>query len=178
MDAVVDPPGVEQVVDEQSMVGERGRGHAGYTTALAVNSPEAEQFETLYGRLWRALRRHDDTDLSQHELQLLHHVPAPGGGSITLYHLAHHLALPKSTASVLVKDLERRGFLRRDRDPRNERQLAIVLTDVGAQRVAADTVLDLGSLTRAMATLRGEERQAMLVALQRLANASEAQSTE
>ena len=147
---------------------------AGYTTVPAVNSPEAEQFENLYGRLWRALRRREDSDLSQHELQLLHHVPGPGSGSLSLTQLAQHLALPKSTASVLVKDLERRGFLRRARNEQNERELAIVLTDLGAARVAADTVLDPEGLSAALAALDAEERQAMLDGLQHLAQASEA----
>jgi DNA-binding MarR family transcriptional regulator len=138
-----------------------------------VNSPETEQFERLYGRLWRALRRREADDLSQHEIQLLHHVPGPGNGSISLNHLAHHLALPKSTASVLVKDLERRGFLRRARNPRNERELAIVLTDEGAARVAADTVLDPLELSAALGALSTEERRAMLGALDHLAQASE-----
>jgi DNA-binding MarR family transcriptional regulator len=124
--------------------------------------------------LWRALRRREDTDLSQHEIQLLHHVPAPGRGSFSLTRLAHHLALPKSTASVLVKDLERRGLLRRARNPHNERELAIVLTDLGAARVVADTVLDPEALAAALATLSAEERQAMLEGLEHLAQASEA----
>jgi DNA-binding MarR family transcriptional regulator len=139
-----------------------------------VNSPEAEQFEQLYGRLWAALRRREQSDLSQHELQLLHHVPAPRTGeSISLNHLARHLALPKSTASVVVKELERRGFLRRARNPRNERELAIVLTDLGAERVAADTVLDPAGLTAALTALQPEERRSMLAALEHLARASE-----
>ena len=128
----------------------------------------------LYGRLWRSLRRREHTDLSQHEIQLLHHVPAPGEGSLSLNQLAQHLALPKSTASVLVKDLERRGFLRRARNPRNERELAIALTDLGAARVAADTVLDPTGLGTALAALGAEERQTMLAGLQHLVQASEA----
>ena len=56
--------------------------------------------------------------------------------------MARHLALPNSSASVLVKDLARRGFVRRTRDPRDERRLALVLTRRGAGRVAADSVLD------------------------------------
>jgi DNA-binding MarR family transcriptional regulator len=139
----------------------------------SVNSPEHEQFEVLYRRLWASLRRHEDSDLSQHELQLLHHVPPPGAGAVPLNHLAHHLALPKSTASVLVKDLERRGFLRRARDPSDERQLAIVLTAAGQRRVAADSVLDPERLARALRSLTATERRALLSALERLAAASE-----
>jgi DNA-binding MarR family transcriptional regulator len=138
-----------------------------------VNSPESELFERSYGRLWRALRRQDDAGLSEHELQLLHHVPVAGDGAITLNRLAQHLALPKSTASTLVKDLEQRGFLRRARDPHSERQLAITLTDAGARRVAADTVLDLERLSAALETLPEVERRMLVAAFERLATASE-----
>jgi DNA-binding MarR family transcriptional regulator len=140
-----------------------------------VNSPEYELFDSLYGRVWRALHRPDDAAVSQHELELLHHIPAPGAGAVTLNHLARHLGLPKSTTSVLVKDLERRGLLRRSRDPSNERQLAIVLTEAGAERVAADTVLDLPRLDAALQTLPPTERHALLTTLQRLAEAAEHQ---
>ena len=87
------------------------------------------------------LRRGDDGDLSEHERQLLHHIPAAAPG-VPLGDVARHLALPNSSASVLVKDLARRGFVRRARDPRDERRLALVLTRRGAERVAADSVLD------------------------------------
>ena len=105
-----------------------------------MNSPDHERFERAYRRVWGALHRGDEPGLSQHERQLLHHVPAAGGVALT--DLARHLALPKSTASVVVKDLERRGFVRRRRDARDERRLAIVLTAEGRRRVAADTVLE------------------------------------
>jgi len=139
-----------------------------------VNSTDPEQFEKLYRRLWQALRRPDDDDLSQHELQLLHHIPAPGAGTVKLVELAQHLALPKSSASVLVKNLEQRGFLRRERNPQNERELAIGLTDQGAARVAADTVLDPAGLAAALGALAKKERKGMLKALEHLAKASEA----
>ncbi len=97
------------------------------------NQSQAEQFDRLYGRLWRVLLKADSEDLSQHERQLLHHVPAEKG--IPLGVLARHLGMPKSSASEQVKNLQRRGFLTRHRDPEDERQLSIVLTDAGAARV-------------------------------------------
>jgi len=87
--------------------------------------------------------------------------------------LAAHLGLPKSTASVVVKDLERRGFVRRARDERDERRLAIVLSEEGRARVAADTVLEPDGLTRALAALGDEEREALLRAFEALADAGE-----
>jgi DNA-binding MarR family transcriptional regulator len=132
-----------------------------------LNGSESERFERAYRSTWLALHRGDDGDLSQHERQLLHHVPAEGG--VALSWLARHLALPKSTASVLVKDLERRGFLRRARDPADERRLRIVLTEEGARRVAGDTVLEPGALSDALAALPPRQRVSLLAGLERLA---------
>ena len=142
-------------------------------TVPVMNSPETEQFDQLYGRLRRSLRRHRDDDLSQPEIELLHHVPSPGRGTVNLSDLARRLVLPKSTASALVKGLETRGFLRRWRNPRNERELAIVLTDAGAARVAAHTVLDPKALSLALGALKRKERRALLHALEHLVEASE-----
>jgi DNA-binding MarR family transcriptional regulator len=123
------------------------------------------------------LHRGDDPDLSQHERSLLHHVPAasdPDRDGITLNGLAAHLGLPKSSASVLVKDLERRGFLVRRRDPDDERRLAIVLTALGRQRVSEDKVLEPRRLETALAALNERDRAALIRIMERLAEAAEA----
>ncbi len=78
----------------------------------------------------------------------------------------------------MVKDLERRGFLKRARDPNNERQLSIVLSAAGAQRVATDTVLDPQRLAKALRTLPPAERRALLAGLEDLARASESVTAE
>jgi DNA-binding MarR family transcriptional regulator len=136
-----------------------------------VNSSDSEQFERAFRRVWGALHKGDDPELSQHERQLLHHVPAAGG--VALGALAAHLALPKSTASVVVKELERRGYVRRARDPRDERRLAIVLSADGRRVVAADTVLEPGALARALSALPAAQRRELLRAMDALAEAGE-----
>ena len=60
--------------------------------------------------------------------------------------LARQLMLPTSSASILVKDLHRRGFVTRARDASDERRLSIVLRAKGRRRVRADSVLDLRRL--------------------------------
>jgi DNA-binding MarR family transcriptional regulator len=139
-----------------------------------VDSPDTEQFEALYGRLWQALRRREAGDLAEHELRLLHQVPGPDAGTVTLQHLTRRLELPKSTASALVKELERRGFLRRARNPNNERELAIELTALGAERVASDTVLEAKGLDAAMSALTSKQRRRMIKSFERLVVAAEA----
>jgi DNA-binding MarR family transcriptional regulator len=136
-----------------------------------VNSSEVERFEQAYRRVWGALHRGDEPDLSQHERQLLHHIPGEGGVPLTW--LARHLALPKSTASVLVKDLARRGFVQRARDPADERRLALVLTAKGRRRVEADSVLEPEPLAAALAALPERRRAALLRGMERLAEAAE-----
>src|SRR5262249_8493746 len=138
-----------------------------------MNSSDSARFERAYATIWMALHRGDEPDLSQHERQLLHHVPARG--SVQLNHIALHLALPKSTASALVKDLERRGFVTRRRDPHDERRLAITPTSKGRERVAGDSVLALRGLQAALAELSPGERQALLAAIEKLAASARAQ---
>ena len=138
-----------------------------------MNSSATERFSDAFARVWLHLRRGDDPDLSEHERQLLHHIPAKAPG-VTLGEVADHLALPRSSASVLVKDLARRGFVRRARDRADERRLALLLTAEGARRVAADSVLDPQRLDAALAALEPAERTALVDALERLAAAGAA----
>jgi DNA-binding MarR family transcriptional regulator len=138
-----------------------------------VNSSANERFQDAFAKVWLHLRRGDDPDLSEHERQLLHHIPASAPG-VTLGEVADHLALPSSSASVLVKDLARRGFVRRARDRADERRLALLLTAEGARRVAADSVLDPDRLDAALGTLAPDERAALVAALERVAAAGAA----
>ena len=138
-----------------------------------MNSSATERFSDAFARVWLHLRRGDDPDLSEHERQLLHHIPARPPG-VTLGAVADHLALPRSSASVLVKDLARRGFVRRARDRADERRLALLLTAEGARRVAADSVLDPERLDAALAALSAAERTALVDALERVAAAGAA----
>jgi DNA-binding MarR family transcriptional regulator len=71
-------------------------------------------------------------------------------GPLAIKDLSRLLQLDPGTLSPLVKRLEQAGFVRRDRDPRDERALAIALTDEGralraqAERIPAGIVEHLG----------------------------------
>jgi DNA-binding MarR family transcriptional regulator len=132
-----------------------------------ANQSNAEQFDQLYGQLWRKFFKADAVDLSQHERQLLDHIPAENG--IPLGDVARHLGIPKSSASEQVKSLERRGFLIRRRDPDDERRLSIVLTAEGRARVRGNSVLDLDRLAAALRKLSAGDRRVLLAGLGRLA---------
>jgi DNA-binding MarR family transcriptional regulator len=135
------------------------------------NKSYAEQFDNSYGRLWRAFFKDDAADLSQHERQLLHHIAGDKG--IALGAVARHLGIPKSSASEQVKNLERRGFLTRRRDPADERRLSIVLTPFGVARLKQDSVLDLVRLAAALKRMSAEDKRALLAGLEQLATAAD-----
>ena len=71
-------------------------------------------------------------------------------GPVSVKDLSRLLQLDPGTLSPLVKRLESAGLVRRERDPRDERALAISLTDAGrslreqAQRIPAGIVDRLG----------------------------------
>ncbi|MGY1743313.1 MULTISPECIES: MarR family winged helix-turn-helix transcriptional regulator [unclassified Blastococcus] len=71
-------------------------------------------------------------------------------GPLALKDLRRLLQLDPGTLSPLVKRLEAAGHVRRDRDARDERNLAIALTDAGlalrerAERIPAGIVAHLG----------------------------------
>jgi MarR family transcriptional regulator, organic hydroperoxide resistance regulator len=136
-----------------------------------VNSSSQEQFDHLYSRIWAALHKPDDPDLTQHERQFLHHIPLTGSASLT--ELARHLGLPKSSASVIVKSLAQRGFLTRERELADERRLRIELTAEGRARVQGDTVLEPTRTAAALDCLSDRRRAALLRALEALARAAE-----
>jgi MarR family transcriptional regulator, organic hydroperoxide resistance regulator len=99
-------------------------------------------------------------------------------GPLAIKDLSRLLQLDPGTLSPLVKRLEQAGLVRRDRDPRDERALAIALTDEGralreqAEQIPAGIVAHLGmpldellslhdALTRVIAASQGAlERQA------------------
>ena len=84
-------------------------------------------------------------------------------GPLSVKRLSELLQLDPGTLSPLVKRLELAGLVRRDRDPRDERSLAIALTEKGralrsqAEQIPAGIVqrlgMDLGELRNLHAAL-------------------------
>ena len=72
-----------------------------------------------------------------------------------------------------MKNLERRGYVRRGRRDDDERRLWIALTPQGHARVAADRVLEPERLGAALRALAAPVRAQLVDALEELAGAAE-----
>ncbi len=92
-------------------------------------------------------------------------------GPLSVKELSQLLQLDPGTLSPLLKRLETAGLLRRERDPRDQRNLALALTDAGralrdrAERIPAGIVERLG--------MPVEELMALQSALTRVITASQ-----
>jgi DNA-binding MarR family transcriptional regulator len=95
-------------------------------------------------------------------------------GQLSVKDLSRLLQLDPGTLSPLVKRLEGAGLVRRERDPRDERALAISLTDAGralraqAERIPSGIVDRLGmdvaelrSLHQSLTAVIGAAQQAL-----------------
>lgn len=111
-------------------------------------------------------------------LLLLRRLAATQGAS-TVSELAHRVSLAPSTVSPMLKRLERRGLVHRERDPTDERRVIVVLTGEGRRLASRSTPdADAGLLVEALQRLTHPEREVLLRALQRLLEAARAPKIE
>lgn len=88
-------------------------------------------------------------------------------GNQTVKSLAERLDLDSSTITPLVKRLAAAGLIRRDRDPANERNLRIELTDTG--RALHGPVTDIQRRIACQTKLGSDEFMALRAQLHQLA---------
>ncbi|CCH87832.1 Organic hydroperoxide resistance transcriptional regulator, MarR family [Modestobacter italicus] len=96
-------------------------------------------------------------------------------GPSSVKELSQLLQLDPGTLSPLLKRLEAAGLLRRERDPRDQRNLAVALTDAGralrdrAERIPAGIVERLGMPVEELAALQSALTRVIAASQQALA---------
>jgi DNA-binding MarR family transcriptional regulator len=97
---------------------------------------------------------------------------------MTLNRLSAELYLDKSTASRMIDSLERKGYVRRSLDPRDNRALKLELTKKGRElhtKIEQDLVEEM---KRIIADFDPDVRQAITRLMARLARAATARFSE
>lgn len=99
-------------------------------------------------------------------------------GSLSVGELAEALAVHQSSLSVLIDRLERRGLLRRRRDPEDRRIVRLALTPEGTALAARAPEPAQGRLLHALRRMPAEEVKWIAAAIDRLVGIMEAGDVE
>jgi DNA-binding MarR family transcriptional regulator len=109
--------------------------------------------------------------VSAHQASILDHLDEVDAMSVT--DLAGHMGVTVATMSLAIDRLERRAYVRRDRDPRDRRRVLLRVTPAGVRLREAKSVLDPVRVEQVLAHLSPADRDAALRGLDLLARASE-----
>ncbi|MEO1619740.1 MAG: MarR family transcriptional regulator, partial [Cyanobacteria bacterium J06632_3] len=85
--------------------------------------------------------------------------------------LSQRLDLEKSTVSRLVSSLDRRGWIRRDRNPADRRIVEIQLTDAGKQTAAALSAARQAKFNKVLSAIPTDRQDDVIDALNILVEA-------
>ena len=110
-------------------------------------------------------------DVSAHQASILDHLDQVDPLSVT--DLADHMGVTVATMSLAIDRLERRAFVRRERDPQDRRRVLLRVTPAGVRLREAKSVLDPVRVQQVLAQLSPADREAALKGLELLARASE-----
>jgi len=109
--------------------------------------------------------------VSAHQASILDHLDEVDPMSVT--DLAGHMGVTVATMSLAIDRLERRAYVRRDRDPGDRRRVLLRVTPAGVRLREAKSVLDPVRVEQVLAHLSPADRDAALRGLELLARASE-----
>src|SRR6185503_11546024 len=111
-------------------------------------------------------------ELSAHQASILDHLDAVD--PMTMTDLAGHMGVTVATMSLAVDRLERKGYARRARDPRDRRRVLLRITEAGVRVREAKSVLDPVRIEQVLEQLSHADLEAALRGLELLARASDA----
>jgi DNA-binding MarR family transcriptional regulator len=140
-----------------------------YQIAMTMTDPASDGIAELLVHIGRAARGDDPTSrLTVAQWTCLRFFARANAGTRTPSAFASFQATTRGTASQIIKTLERRGLLGRQRSATDGRSVCLDLTEQGRSMLADDPLRDLITALRA---LGAAERDALRISLSRLANA-------
>ena len=109
--------------------------------------------------------------VSAHQASILDHLDEVDPLSVGA--LADHMGVTVATMSLAIDRLERKRYVRRDRDPKDGRRVLLRVTPAGVQLREATSVLDPVRVEQVLAQLSLADRDAALKGLDLLARAAQ-----
>jgi len=117
-------------------------------------------------------RRHVREDeagnaISEHQASLLDHLHATR--AMSLSQLAEHMGVSRSTMSITVQRLVRRGYIARSQDAHDTRRVGLTLTDAGARVKEQNSILEPDSVREMFRLMQLKELETALEGIECLA---------
>lgn len=120
------------------------------------------------------LRKCEEYNLTQLQYVILSALDEKG--PLDQITLGGYTALDRNTVAVVVRKLEERGLVNRQRNPEDRRSMVVTLTDVGERlRLDAETAV-IAAQDEILAPLDAAERETLCRLLQRMADENNALS--
>ena len=148
----------------------------GLTKQTKVRDRHVRQLLAAYPRIYFACHtRHvrdpaTGDEVSAHQASILDHLDEVDAMSVS--DLAGHMGVTVATMSLAIDRLERRRYVRRDRDPQDGRRVLLRVTKAGARLRDAKSVLDPIRVEQVLNQLSAADRAAALRGLELLARAA------
>jgi MarR family transcriptional regulator, organic hydroperoxide resistance regulator len=148
----------------------------GLTKQSKVRDLDVRRLLDAYPRIYFACHtRHvrdaqTGEDVSAHQTSILDHLDEVD--AISVSDLAGHMGVTVATMSLAIDRLERKGYARRERDPKDGRRVLLRATPAGIRLREAKSVLDPVRVEQLLARLSPADRETALEGLQMLARAS------
>ncbi|WP_410501343.1 MarR family transcriptional regulator [Exiguobacterium acetylicum] len=124
-----------------------------------------------FAKIYYQLHPRFEENLSHQSVRILQHIQFTTNP--TIKEIAEAFRLSHNTTSEHVKKLEKLGYIEKKRNPEDQRQVTIGLTNEGDAVVRRHTELDPERLNQVLATMSETERESIEQAFQLLREAAD-----
>lgn len=134
----------------------------------ASDADRVDRLNDALTRIYYAAKRGYGADLSHRAIRVLQ-LTAMAAAAPCVHDVARGLGMAVSSASELLKRMERKGLIERRRMSSDERVVEISLTPAGEAALTEHTTLDPAKLAAALADLTPAEQETLTALVERLA---------
>ena len=140
------------------------------TKATAAEQPAAPGLWFCNWKIWLEARRRLDRTLAPLELRAREYwlLAIAGRGNVSEHEIAGVCGLDPSSLVAVLDGLERRGWLRRQRNPRDRRMQWVQRTEAGDRLFARALPLARRAEARQLAVLSAAQQRRLVAAMRKL----------
>lgn len=131
-----------------------------------------EMLTTTYRTIWKAeelmLRRLSNDRLSLSEMHMLESIGKKSGADMTITEIAQDLEITLPSVTAMIKRLEKKGYVTKDRSTEDARRVRIVLSAEGRRAEIVHRYFHRKMVRSITADLNVMERSALMSGLEKM----------